>query len=57
MEKIKIEREAILLDKDELDKLYQCLKYCKHRLVEHSESGLEKAGVPVKFIDYLLKVL
>jgi hypothetical protein len=57
MEKIKIEREAIVLDADEKVKLMGCLQYCKHRLINHPESGIHRFLCDIKFVDYVIKKL
>ena len=57
MEKIKIEKEAIVLDEIEKSKLIALLKYCRHRLINHSNSGIQECGVENSFVDYLLKNL
>lgn len=55
MEKIKIEKEAIVLDETERKKLKHCLNYCYHRLMEHEHTGLTKTGVDEVFVDYMRK--
>jgi len=54
MEKIKVEREAFVLDKGEKTKLKECLVYCRHRLTQHPGNGLARMGVDVKYMDYMI---
>jgi hypothetical protein len=56
MEKIKIEREALVLDADERNKLRECLRYCSHRLNFHPECGIHNVIKP-EFVDYMIKNL
>jgi hypothetical protein len=53
MDKVKIEREAIILDEAENKQLLECLQYCRHRLTAHPRCGLTN-GVPVRFVDYMI---
>jgi len=55
MEKIKIEKEVFILDKEEKTKLTQCLKYCLHRLMHHPGNGLGQSGVETRFVEYMIK--
>lgn len=57
MEKIKIEKEAFVLDAVEKNKLIQLLKYCRHRFEFHLDCGIHQMAVEPSFIDYLLKNL
>jgi len=57
MEKIKIEKEAIVLDKEESRKLIECLNYCYHRLTKHKDTGLAKIGIDKDFVEYMRKNL
>jgi len=56
MDKIIVEREAIVLDTSEKRQLAQCLKYCRHRYNEHPNSGIHYC-VSLKFITYMLEAL
>lgn len=53
MDKLKIEREAIIFSEQEKGRLINCLKYVRHRLTEHKSGFVED----VKFVDYIIKNL
>jgi len=57
MDKIKIQKEAIVLDNKEREKLIILLQYCKHRLKKHDATGLHKIGITLDFVEYLLNNL
>ena len=58
MEIIKIEREAIVLDRVERENLMQLILYCRHRLTEHKgNNGLCKSGIKLGFVSYLIENL
>ena len=56
MDKIRVEREAIVLDSKEKQLLRECLVYCRHRLNKHPEAGLQRC-VSKRFVDYMIEVL
>ncbi len=45
------------LSRQEHGHLIACLKYCRHRLTQHKNSGMQPTGVPLKFIDAFLTEL
>jgi hypothetical protein len=58
MEKIKIEREAIVLDAEEKKRLIILLQYCRHRILDHAdETGLHQHKWAESFTEYMLKIL
>lgn len=57
MDKIKIEKEAIVLDEEERRKLIVCLDHCYHRLNYYSDTGLPAPNVDIDFVDYMRKNL
>ena len=56
MDKIKIEREALVLDEKEKQNLLQVLKYFKHGAYNHSCSGALVLNLG-KFVDYMIENL
>jgi hypothetical protein len=52
MEFIKIEKEAIVLDKEEIKKLKNILDYAYHRAVKHPESYIATQDYE-NFISYM----
>ena len=57
MDRIKVERDAFVLDGKEVIRLRELLNYCKHRATEHPESYLAKCSWSKDFIKYLLEVM
>lgn len=57
MEIVEIKKAAFVFDSTEREKLIQCLKYCRHRLKEHKDCGLQKSDVGGDFIRYILSGL
>ena len=57
MEKITVQKEAIVLDKTEKEKLIHCLDYCYQGLMTHGLTGLHHLGVNEQFVDYMRKAL
>ena len=57
MEIIKVEREALVLDEKEKERLKECLRYCKHRQEKHPDSGISGCHGLYKFITYMLENL
>lgn len=57
MEIVKIEREALILDTKEKEKLLQLIKYCRHRVSEHCGTGISGSAKLANFIDYMIKNL
>ena len=62
MDKTTVTKTAYVFDEVEKSKLLQILRYAKHRLEQHGSSvnaqfptGLERAGIDVNFVKYLIK--
>ena len=53
MEKIAFQKVGYCFDVEEKRKLIELVKYCRHRSLEHPESGIHKACNGY-FIEYLL---
>ena len=53
MDKIKIEKEALVLDTKEKENLVSVLKYFKHRATQHQYSGAGSLNLD-KFVDYMI---
>lgn len=54
MDKITLQKQALVFDGTEKRKLIALLKYCKHRFQYHPDCGINACGADVKFVDYLL---
>lgn len=51
MDKIKIEREALVMSDTERKRLVHILQYVRHRLTQHPECGIKEE---VTFVDYMI---
>lgn len=51
MDKIKIEREALVMSDSERKRLVHILQYVRHRLTKHPECGIKE---DVTFVDYMI---
>jgi len=58
MEIVKINKKALVMDKEERRKLLKCMKYCKMR-IEMLGKGIVGRGIDVelKFVEYMIRLL
>lgn len=52
MDIIDISRKAIVLNKEEIEKMIQVYKYIRHRIFDHPGCGAKY--VDIKYVDYVL---
>ena len=53
METIKVEREALLLDKTEKEKLLTIIRYCHHRRTNHDKTQAGDRAFMLYMINFL----